>query len=68
MKQRIAVMLGFKRFKNAMLTIVGIELMSRLRPGNSGLAIWTLGAEPRLRSGTQYLAPETMPQKRTLCS
>jgi transposase-like protein len=29
-KQRIAVMLGFKRFKNAAITIAGIELMHRI--------------------------------------
>ena len=32
-KQRIAVMLGFKRFKNAAITIAGIELMHRIRKG-----------------------------------
>ncbi len=32
-KQRIAVMLGFKRFKNAAITIAGIELLHRIRKG-----------------------------------
>ena len=32
-KQRVAVMLGFKRFKNAAITIAGIELMHRIRKG-----------------------------------
>jgi transposase-like protein len=30
-KQRVAVMLGFKRFSNAAITIAGIELMHRIR-------------------------------------
>ena len=30
-KQRVAVMLGFKRFRNAAITIAGIELMHRIR-------------------------------------
>lgn len=30
-KQRIAVMLGFKRFRSAAITIAGIELMHRIR-------------------------------------
>jgi transposase-like protein len=32
-KQRIAVMLGFKGFKNAAITIAGIELLHRVRKG-----------------------------------
>jgi transposase-like protein len=37
-KQRIAVMLGFKGFRNAAVTIAGIELMHRIREGQFGLA------------------------------
>jgi transposase-like protein len=48
-KQRIAVMLGFKQFRNAVITIAGIELMHRVRKGQLGL--WRL----RVQSGT---APE----------
>ena len=36
-KQRVAVMLGFKQFRNAMITIAGIELMHRIRKGQFGL-------------------------------
>ncbi len=36
-KQRIAVMLGFKRFRNAAITIAGIELMHRVRKGQFAL-------------------------------
>ncbi len=36
-KQRIAVMLGFKRFRPAAITIVGIELVHRIRKGQFGL-------------------------------
>src|SRR4030081_3865949 len=32
-KQRIAVMLGLKQFRNAAITIAGIELMHRIRKG-----------------------------------
>jgi transposase-like protein len=32
-KQRIAVMLGLKQFRNAVTTIAGIELMHRSRKG-----------------------------------
>ena len=37
-KQRIAVMAGFKDFKNAAITIAGIELMHRIRKGQFALA------------------------------
>jgi transposase-like protein len=36
-KQRIAVMLGFKQYRNAVITISGIELMHRIRKGQFGL-------------------------------
>ena len=36
-KQRIAVMLGFKGFRHAAITIAGIELMHRIRNGQFGL-------------------------------
>src|SRR6202047_3791465 len=32
-KQRIAVMLGFKKFRNAAITIAGVELLHRIRKG-----------------------------------
>ena len=37
MKQRIAVMLGLKGFRNAAITIAGIELMQRIRKGQFAL-------------------------------
>src|ERR1700681_4274795 len=36
-KQRIGVMLGFKGFRTAAITIAGIELMHRIRKGQFGL-------------------------------
>ena len=36
-RQRIAVMLGFKKFGNAAITIAGIELLHRIRKGQFGL-------------------------------
>ena len=36
-KQRVAVMLGFKLLRNAAITIAGIELMHRIRKGQFGL-------------------------------
>ncbi len=44
-KQRIAVMVGFKDFKNAAVTIAGIELMHRIRKGQFGLG--RLGVQGR---------------------
>ena len=44
-KQRVAVMLGFKRFKNAAITIAGIELMHRIRKGQ--FALGHLGLQGR---------------------
>src|SRR5216683_762501 len=45
-KQRIAVMLGFKSFRNAAITIAGIELMHRIRKGQFGLG--RLGVQGRV--------------------
>lgn len=53
-KQRIGAMLGFKRFRNAAITIVGIEMMSRIRKekfalgylgvqGRTAPAVWNAG-------------------------
>ena len=36
-KQRVAVMRGFKQFRNAAITIAGIELMHRIRKEQFGL-------------------------------
>jgi transposase-like protein len=44
-KQRIAVMLGFKGFRNAAITIAGIELLHRIRKGQFRLG--RLGPEGR---------------------
>ncbi len=44
-KQRIAVMLGFKGFRTAAITIAGIELMHRIRKGQFGRQ--RLGVEGR---------------------
>src|SRR6201996_7983098 len=44
-KQRIAVMIGFKRFTNAAIPITGIELMHRIRKGQFALA--RLGVQSR---------------------
>ncbi len=41
-KQRVAVMLGFKRFRNAAVTIAGIELMQRFRKGQFALGCLNL--------------------------
>jgi transposase-like protein len=45
MKQRIAVMLGFKGFETAAITIAGIELMHRIRKGQFELG--RLGVQGR---------------------
>ncbi len=43
-KSRTKVMLGFKRFRNAAITLSGIELVHRIRKGQFGLA--KLGLKP----------------------
>jgi transposase-like protein len=52
-KQRLAVMLGFKRFRSGGITVAGVELMQRIRKsqhelgcledvqGRAPAAIWT---------------------------
>ena len=57
-KQRIAVMLGLKQFRNAVITIAGIELMHRIRKGQFGLRRLAFRAELRPQSGTQCSEPE----------
>jgi transposase-like protein len=47
-KQRIAPMLGFKQFRNAAITIAGIELMHRIRKGQ--FALGRLGVQGRVAS------------------
>jgi putative transposase len=37
-KSRTNVMLGFKRFRNAAITLAGIELLHRIRKGQFNLA------------------------------
>jgi hypothetical protein len=44
-KRRIAVMLGFKGFRNAAITIAGIELMHRIHKRQFGLG--RLGVQGR---------------------
>ena len=57
-KQRIAAMLGFKRFRNAATTIAGIELMHRIRKGKFAPVVLASKAELRLQSGAQCLELE----------
>jgi hypothetical protein len=58
-KQRIAVMLGFKPFRNAVITIAGIELMHCIRKGRFGL--WRLrvqgGTAPEIRNAIGAVHP-----------
>ena len=57
-KQRIAVMLGFKGFRNAAITIAGIELVHRIRKGQFGLGRLGVQGELRLQFGTRCLGLE----------
>ena len=57
-KQRIAVMLGFKESRTAAITIAGIELLHRIQKGPFGLGRRAFKAELRLRSGTRCLGLE----------
>ena len=65
-KQRIAVMLGFKVFRNAAITIAGIEFLQRIRKGNSDWDVWAFRAKLRLRSGTPCLGLEFSMARRAL--
>ena len=56
-------MLGFKGFRNAAITIAGIELMQRIRKGQFALDVWAAKAELRLQSGTRCLRPEVRAQQ-----
>ncbi|MGF7188813.1 putative transposase [Robbsia andropogonis] len=47
-KSRTNVMLGFKRFRNAVVTISGIELMHRIRKGQFNLTKLVLKDAPLL--------------------
>ena len=64
MKQRIAVMLGFKGFGSAVITIAGIELLHRIRKGQFRLdrlgvqgrtapAVWNAGFGPEICTAKQ---------------
>jgi transposase-like protein len=57
-KQRVAVMLGFKQFCNAATTIAGIELMHRVRKGQFGCDISVFIEELCPQSGTACSRPE----------
>ena len=57
-KQRIAVMLGFKGFKNAAITIAGIELLHRIRKGQFGLGGLGVQGRAHLQSGTRCFGPK----------
>jgi transposase-like protein len=63
-KQRIAVMLGFKGFRNAAITIAGIELMHRIRKGQFDRHVWAFKASLRRQSGTRCLGRDACPAQR----
>jgi hypothetical protein len=50
-KQRIAVMLGFKQFRHAAITTAGIELMHRIRKGQFGRRRFGVRGALRPQSG-----------------
>jgi hypothetical protein len=63
-KQRIAVMLGFKGFASAVITIAGIELLHCIRKGQVRLdrlgvqgrtapAVWNAGFGPEICTAKQ---------------
>lgn len=47
MKQRIYPMLGFKNFRNAVITISGVELAQKIKKGQFNIAELTSGVEAR---------------------
>ncbi len=56
-------MLGFKGFRNAAITIAGIELLHRIRKGQFALGRLAFKAELRLQSGTRCFRPEVCTAK-----
>jgi transposase-like protein len=67
-RQRMAVMPGLKRFRNAAITMAGIELMHRIRKGQFGLGRWAFRAEcaGRLERGAWGLKSARRSGKRLL--
>jgi DDE domain len=57
-KQRIAVMLGFKSFGSAAITIAGIELLHRIRKGQFRLGGLGVQGRAALQSGTRCFGPK----------
>ena len=54
-KQRVAVMLGFKEFRNAAITIAGIWLLHRIRKGQFGLGRLGVQGQPAPEVGNAVL-------------
>jgi hypothetical protein len=65
-KQRIAVMLGFKVFRNAAITIAAIELLHRIRQGQFALRRAAFKAELHLPFRTRCFGPEHRTAKQGL--
>jgi transposase-like protein len=55
-KQRVAVMLGFKGFGSAVITIAGMKLLHRIRKGQFRLGRLGVQAGLHLQSGTRCSA------------
>jgi transposase-like protein len=62
-KQRIAVMRGFKGFRNVAVTIAGMDLLHRIRKGQCRLGRLAFKAELPPPSGTRCLRPEVCTTK-----
>ena len=62
-KQRIAVMRGFKGFRNVAVTIAGMDLLHRIRKGQFRLGRLAFKAELPPPSGTRCLRPEVYTTK-----
>ena len=69
MKQRSAVMLGFKGFTNSVITIADIELLHRIRKGQFGLRHLRVQGRAALQCGTRCFGPElcTATQRWSAC-
>jgi hypothetical protein len=66
-KQRIAVMPGFKSSRNAAIAIAGIELLHRIRKGQFGLRSLGVHAQTLyLQSGTRCFGRELCTAKQRL--
>lgn len=66
-KLRLGPMLGLKRFRNASITIAGVELVHRIRKGQFKLGKLRVTGKTTPESGTQFSLPEPIQAYKRCC-